>query len=194
MGNSLDRDLVANGFNGFITVRPSDGPLSQVSGALKKGVLDPRATELINLLTARSRTSEIQPSLSYSRDTSENLSRAVTTRHHLIFGRRGAGKTALMVGMKRLVCERGDLAVWANMLTYRRSLVAQAFAGVGLRVCEQIQLYYQDRKSPAVLADASTLAEELGSLARLEEIPNSRVQLLIPRMQRYFNGFAPQAH
>jgi hypothetical protein len=189
LGNLLDRDLVAYGFNGFVIVRPSDSPLLQVSGALKKGVLDARATELINLLTARSRTSEIQPSLSYIRDTSENLSRAVTTRHHLIFGRRGAGKTALMVEVKRLVCEHGDLAVWENILTYRRSSVAQAFVGIGLRLCEQIQVYYQNRKSPAVLADASTLAGELSSLAGAEEIPDSRVKPLIPRMQRMLQRF-----
>jgi len=190
LGNSLDRELALTGFNGFVTVRPSDVPLHQITGAAKQGVADPRAAELMTLLTARSRTSEIQPSLSYIRDTSENIGRATTPRHHLVFGRRGAGKTALMVEAKRLVTERGDLAVWENVQTYRRSSAAQAFVGVSVRICEQVQLFYQNRKSPAVLADASDLAQHLAMLAALETIPDSKINPLIPRMQRMLQRFS----
>jgi hypothetical protein len=189
LGNSLDKELALTGFNGFVTVRPSDLSVPPPTSAAKQGVLDPRAAELVTLLTARSRTSEIQPSLSYIRDTSENIGRATAPRHHLVFGRRGAGKTALMVEAKRLITERGDIAVWENVQTYRRSSAAQAVVGIGLRICEQVQLFYQDRASPAVLAEASTLAGTLTSLTALETIPSQKVNPLIPRMQRMLQRF-----
>ncbi len=189
VGNLLDQELALTGFSGFVTVRPSDDSAPASIGAAKQGVLDPRAAELVTLLTARSRTSEIQPSLSYIRDTSENIGRATTPRHHLVFGRRGAGKTALMVEAKRLIMAQGHLAVWENVQTYRRSSAAQAFVGISLRICEQVQLFYQDRPSPAVLAEASALASIFASLTALETIPDSKVNPLVPRMQRMLQRF-----
>ena len=190
LGNALDRDLASVGFNGFVTVRPTDGLPERIVGAAKRGVLDPRASELVTLLTARSRTSEIQPSLSYIRDTSENIGRVTTPRHHLIFGRRGAGKTALMVEAKRLITERGDVAVWENIQTYRRASPSQAFVGVSLRLCEQVQMFYQDRKAPSILAEASTLAENLNRLTGFESVSEAVVNPLIPRLQRLFQRFS----
>jgi hypothetical protein len=190
LGNLLDRDLASTGFNGFVTIRPTEGLPRRITGAAKQGVLDPRASNLVTLLTARSRTSEIQPSLSYIRDTSENIGRVTTPRHHLIFGRRGAGKTALMVEAKRLITERGDIAVWENIQTYRRSSPAQTFVGVSLRLCEQVQIFYQNRKPPAVLAEASNLAESLNKLTGLENISEAVVSPFIPKLQRMFQRFS----
>src|SRR5262249_22031504 len=59
-------------------------------------VNDTKVSRLIELLNERSRTSEQQPSLHYIKDAAENLRVAVTKRHHVVFGRRGVGKTALL--------------------------------------------------------------------------------------------------
>ena len=101
IGNALDADLADAGIDGFVTVRSAvtDEPSSTAS-ALKKGVHEARATALVQLISARSRTSEIQPSLSYVRDAAANIAVATAPRHHLVFGRRGAGKTSLMVEAK----------------------------------------------------------------------------------------------
>jgi len=42
LGNLLDRDLAATGFNGFVTIRPAEGLPRRITGAAKQGVLDPR--------------------------------------------------------------------------------------------------------------------------------------------------------
>src|SRR6266404_9647767 len=111
IGNEVDRDFAEHGIDGFVTVRQAKDSSIFVSKRVERGVQDPRAADLINLITAKSRTSEIQPSLNYIPDAANNVSRATAARHHLIFGRRGAGKTALMVEAKRIVELQGHLSV-----------------------------------------------------------------------------------
>ena len=56
---------------------------------------DPKFDQLIQLLEARSRTSDALPSLRYIEDPRANLAAVGASRHQLIYGRRGVGKTAL---------------------------------------------------------------------------------------------------
>ncbi len=87
VGNSIDRELAEQGFDGFVVVRKAEREVKDVITPLKDGVQNPKATELANLLIARARTSEAQPSLAYVPDTAQNILTAITPRHHLIFGR-----------------------------------------------------------------------------------------------------------
>jgi hypothetical protein len=128
IGNRLDGILHEQGIDGFVTMRVgAHEPPATTPTSLTKGVHDQRVSELVRLLTARSRTSEIQPSLSYVPDAAANISKVTAPRHHLIFGRRGAGKTSLMVEAKRIVEEAGNSAVWMNIQTYRREDAARVF-------------------------------------------------------------------
>lgn len=111
VGNSLDTRLATADFDGFVTVRRAIEEAAPTRKGRITGVHDDRATELVRVLQARSRTSESQPSLSYVRDTAANLAKATAPRHHLVFGRRGAGKTALLVEAKRQVEATGELVV-----------------------------------------------------------------------------------
>src|SRR5258706_13698744 len=77
LANDVDQQLAAKGFAGFVAVRPVDDAPRKSAGALKKGVFDARALDLANLLSARSRTSEAQPSLTYIRDAADSLSATV---------------------------------------------------------------------------------------------------------------------
>src|SRR5438067_9091263 len=79
------------------------------------GVHDNRIPGLLELMSARARTSESQPSLRYVADVAETLKLAVSPRHHLIFGRRGVGKTALLLEARRLLEKEGALTLWVNM-------------------------------------------------------------------------------
>ena len=71
--NEIDRELAAIGFKGFVTIREVDPTKRAVTGRLRRGVIDGRANDLIALITARSRTSEAQPSLEYIKDAAENF-------------------------------------------------------------------------------------------------------------------------
>src|SRR5438874_13453406 len=59
LGNRVDKELASQGFRGFVTVRPVE--MADHAPAMSAGVSDTRATELVKLLTAHSRTSEVQP-------------------------------------------------------------------------------------------------------------------------------------
>lgn len=58
--------------------------------------------QLIQLLEARSRTSDALPSLQYMEDPRASLAAVGASRHQMIYGRRGVGKTALLLEAKRI--------------------------------------------------------------------------------------------
>src|ERR1019366_2332722 len=87
-------------------------------------------------MNARARTSEAQPSLRYVADVAERISLAVAPRHHLVFGRRGVGKTALLLEAKRVVEKQGALTLWVNMHPLRELSKEDAFLTIGLRLCD----------------------------------------------------------
>jgi hypothetical protein len=88
------------------------------------------------LMNARARTSETQPSLRYVADVAETLKLAVAPRHHLIFGRRGVGKTALLLEAKRTLEKEGALSLWVNMHPLRDLSKDDAFLTIALRICD----------------------------------------------------------
>lgn len=123
--------------NGFVTVRlVKSAPPKRASGKQVKNVHDERVASLMRLLTERSRTSESQPSLRYIQDVGERLSLAVSPRHHLVFGRRGVGKTALLLEAKRVLEAEGVHVLWVNMQPLRSLSAVHAFLTVALRICD----------------------------------------------------------
>lgn len=111
VGNELDDELASRGYKGFVTVRRGELKTAEAQRRRVVGVHDDRATELVRLVAARSRTSEVQPSLAYVPDVAANISAATAPRHNLVVGRRGAGKTALLVEAKRLITADDHLSV-----------------------------------------------------------------------------------
>lgn len=122
--------------NGFVTVKKSKEVSGRKSVSQIKGVHDPKIGELLNLLSTRSRTSESQPSLRYIKDVEERLSGAMAPRHNLIFGRRGVGKTSLMLEAKRLLEGSGAVVLWVNAQSLRSLGVGSAFLTVALKICD----------------------------------------------------------
>ncbi|MFM0244279.1 ATP-binding protein [Paraburkholderia sediminicola] len=131
--------------NGFVTVRQVATTATAKKGAAKsvKNVHDPRVATLLELLNARSRTSETQPSLRFIKDVDERLNLALSPRHQLIFGRRGVGKTSLLLEAKRLLEESGALVLWVNMHPFRSLDAGKAFITIVSRLCDLAEGAYR---------------------------------------------------
>jgi hypothetical protein len=131
--NEIDAELAATGFKGFITIRKADAAASRPAPRITS-LDDARVNELVNLLTSRARTNLVQPSLSYIPDAHNNISLAVSARHHLIFGRRGAGKTSLLAEVKTRIEKEGNLTAWVNLQSLRHETTERIF----MLICQHL--------------------------------------------------------
>ena len=181
--------------NGFVTVRQKKTNLRKEESTRVSGVHDERIPNLMGLLSARSRTSETQPSLRYIEDAAERLSLAISARHHLIFGRRGVGKTALLLEAKRVLEVQGSQVLWVNMQALRSLSAPHAFLTVAIRLCDLMLGSYAGR------SDQSRGMDSLKMLrATLEQWfqPSAGtlgdVALLVPQLQQACARFALHAH
>ncbi len=194
IGNSLDLEIQNAGVKGFVTVRKADADEPKQEKPTATGVGNPKATDLISLLNSRSRASELQPSLSYVPDTAFNIRTVSGNRHHLIFGRRGVGKTALMVEAKRLVTEAGHASVWINLQTLRKETVARAYCVILQRVCDSMQIHFGCKSlPPTVLSHILELNEQLDRALLQDEVSDKLMGRLIPRAQRVIRRFVETA-
>jgi len=130
------RELDTEIESGFVTVRHANPVRNSQQRKPVSGVHDDRIPALVELMNARARTSETQPSLRYVPDVSERINLAVSPRHHLVFGRRGVGKTALLLEAKRLLEKAGALTLWVNMHPLRDLKKEDAFLTIALRLCD----------------------------------------------------------
>ncbi|MBR0969609.1 ATP-binding protein [Bradyrhizobium japonicum] len=168
----------------LVVVRQAKVSSQEVASAVHS-INDERVSKLIELLNERSRTSEQQPSLEYIKDAAENLRVAVTRRHHLIFGRRGVGKTALLLEVKRRVERASGAVLWINMQVLRGLDANRSFLTVVKRICELPSVLHKQRTlSPASIAKADDLARRVQSLSDLSSLPEQKVAQLIPDAQR----------
>ncbi|MFK0214785.1 hypothetical protein [Streptomyces sp. NPDC090298] len=114
-----------------VTFRPHRAEEKKVSDPQSKGLLSgPKVDQLIQLLEARSRTSDALPSLKYMEDPRASLPAIGASRHHLVFGRRGVGKTALLLEAKRIAERDGHVTAWINAHTLRLLDVPSAFLAI----------------------------------------------------------------
>jgi hypothetical protein len=106
--------------NVLVTVRAAD-PEDRVTAERSPvtSVSDLRVDELVRLIASHSRSSLARPSLEYIQNGQAHLSRLISSRHCLVYGRRGAGKTSLLVEGRRTVESQGGVPVWLNMQPYR---------------------------------------------------------------------------
>ena len=181
--------------NGFVTIRQTKVSPLPVDSVRVKGVHDERVPDLIRLLSARSRTSETQPSLRYIEDVAERLSLAISPRHHLIFGRRGVGKTALLLEAQRVLELNGSNVLWVNMQSLRSLSASHAFLTVALRICDLMLGAY------AVRSESSSGTESLKLLrATFEQWfqpvtgSTNDLALLVPQLQQACARFCLQTN
>jgi len=143
IGSELDSQIE----NGFVTVRLAEETLSKPPSPVAS-IRDARISKLIGLLEARSRTSEVQPSLRYVEDVEGRLQVARAPRHHLIFGRRGAGKSALMMETRSQLEKAGTQVVWLNIQSVRQLASEGAFLTLASRLCDLPITQFASRTTP----------------------------------------------
>jgi hypothetical protein len=168
----------------FVTVKraPAHATASAV-GALTS-LSDARVTTLIELLNARSRTSEQQPSLKYIKDAAAWVAVCKAPRHNLIFGRRGVGKTALMLEAKKQIESQGDCTFWMNIQSLRGLDAKRAFLNVVLRLCDLPTTVFQGRdRAPTSVDHAKDLRAKVSKLVESQSITSIRVSNIVPQTQ-----------
>lgn len=195
IGNDLDDIISTDSHKAFVVVRraPKDLDVPVTTKAMTAGVRDPRATELIRLISARSRVSEVQPSLSYIRDVRASISAVTAGRHHLVFGRRGAGKTALLVEAKSQVDREGALSCWVNLQTYRNEPADRVFLYILEEILTIVTMKQQEvRPESAVSVMAVELFEAVRRLLGARVTSREDTQRLIPSVARLMRRFLDQ--
>lgn len=186
--SKFDREMLGRGEKGFVVVRPLS-PTVELARSGQRNLSDSRASVLVNLLNARARTSEVQPSLSYIPDAARNITAVVSPRHQLIFGRRGAGKTALLVEAKRLVEKSGDVAVWVNLQTFRHSAGPETVASLADRLLELIQVKSLSHDGSRLAADAAAIRQDISAMLTATTLAYRDVAKLLPPLQKLLRRF-----
>jgi hypothetical protein len=191
IGNDLDEEISSPGNRAFVIVRKApEELLEKEMRPLSSGVQDARSTDLSNLISARSRVSEAQPSLSYVKDADRNLFAVTTPRHHLIFGRRGAGKSALLVEAKRSLDSESNISSWTNMQTLRNESAGRVFLHVVEDLLQAVVTRQQRIRSESPISvQAVDVYEEVRSLLSIESPAPDWPTRLIPKVQRTLKRF-----
>ena len=170
--------------NHLIVVRRTSDAETEDKSSIRT-VNDGKVSHLIELLNERSRTSEQQPSLQYIKDAAENLRVAVTKRHHVVFGRRGVGKTALLLEAKRQIEAFGGMTLWINVQTLRGLNAAAAFLTVVRRIAElPLVVHHGRRNAPPSVAAAQKLGAWAQQLLEKDAVAATQVGPLVPDAQR----------
>ncbi|WP_131807575.1 ATP-binding protein [Mycolicibacterium wolinskyi] len=146
----------------LVRVNQSSREIQEREKSPRSGRLaNPRVDQLIRLLEARSRTSITVPSLQYKEDPRASVDSAAEARNHLIFGRRGVGKTALLLEVRRAIEDRGDCEHWVNAQVYRHLDPDEAYVSIICDVLAAIVARLSDR-SP-IAASIESARESLKS-------------------------------
>lgn len=186
LGNRIDEELARDGIDGFVTVRRAKQGSRRErerQRSLHGGVRDDRVVGFASVLEGRSRASEIQPSLEYVPDTGDNLASILTEHNHLVFGRRGAGKSALMAEAKRVLEARGDcLIVWLNIQTYRAEGPDRVFLWTCRAILERV-LSRQVELGDSIVAEARRMAQDCDELLAQRAAEHADAARLVPRLQ-----------
>jgi len=153
-------------------------------GGRVASVHDERCEKLVKLVSAHNRVSNAQPSLAYVADARATISAVSAARHHLIFGRRGAGKTALMVETKRQLEASGALAAWVNIQTYRQEDPQRVVLWVLVEMLQAIQVSRLLPEGSQVALRVGKLVNDVQGLLDASSTEVEKVHSLVPRAQQ----------
>lgn len=183
--------------HGFVTVRQITQKKAPKKNGSKsvKDVHDDRVATLLELLNARSRTSETQPSLRFIKDFDERLNLALSPRHQLIFGRRGVGKTSLLLETKRLIEGAGSLALWVNIHPFRSLDAGRAFLTIASRLCDLVHSAY--RSNVATLSGTNLITVARATIEELAFGPSvsfEQASTVVPLLQQALSRFSTESN
>ncbi len=185
-GDEIERALTSDFDVPTLIVIRRDTPKQNKDSKDAINVQSRRVDELLNLIAARNRVSEVQPSLSYVRDSAGNLALATAQRNHLILGRRGVGKSTLLVEAKQRLDESGAVTVWINFQTYRRQTPQHILLLTVREICQAIVARLErDRLTTRLLRDGAALTEKIDARLAQESVSHHEVNLLTPGVQTF---------
>lgn len=169
----------------FIVVRRAAESDLLLNASPFAGINDSRVDELIRLISAKSRVSSVEPSLVYVPDARASLSTITASRHHLVFGRRGAGKSALMMEARREVSGDGAVISWTNIQTLRHETPQRIFLFI---MDDILSAVIAERQAVSTRSNlALTLAEmhqQIRDLLAKDSTTVEEAQRVVPRAQR----------
>ncbi|MUU73228.1 ATP-binding protein [Pseudarthrobacter sp. GA104] len=126
---TLNKQVDGDSSSFVVVVRPAVVADAPVAPPVRRGRLAERdVDQLVQLMEARSRTSDALPSLHYVEDPRTSLAAVGASRHQLVYGRRGVGKTALLLEAKRVAEREGHVTLWLNAHVLRHHTVGNAAA------------------------------------------------------------------
>ncbi|WP_436525603.1 hypothetical protein [Actinoplanes sp. HUAS TT8] len=191
IGNELDDEISFPDNRAFVIVRKAPSELLESKSApFTDGVQDLRALDLQRLISARSRVSEALPSLSYVRDATLNLPAVTAGRHQLIFGRRGAGKSALLVEARRRLEDATAISCWINMQTLRNESPDRVFLYVVDEMLAEIVANQHSLNSQSRISmNAASLYQQIEGMLTRDIVTHEDVTRLIPLVQRVVKRF-----
>jgi len=178
----IARELDGQIESGFVTIRQAPSAKGMKRREPVFTVHDERVPKLIELMSARARTSEAQPSLRYVEDASERRALAISPRHHLVFGRRGVGKTALLLEARKQLERSGALTLWVNMHTLRDFDKQEAFVTISLRLCD-LAMGALRGEAPEVSSRIGAIRASLADAQADSGQKRPRVSVFIPQLQ-----------
>jgi hypothetical protein len=191
LASLLEADLqAADSKPVFLVVRKETNASRPDGAAGVKSVQDQKVDDLIRLISARSRVSSIEPSLVYVQDARASLSTVTASRHHLVFGRRGAGKSALLMEARRQVEREGDLISWTNVQTLRHETPQRIFLYILEELISTAIAGRQSVSNRSSLSLAlSELHERIRQLTNKDVTSQDEAMRLVPRAQRALAQF-----
>ena len=167
-----------------ISVRSAPSASTVVPGPVRS-LSDPRVDALVQLLTSRSRTSEAQPSLSYIPNNTANIAAVTGTRHHLVFGRRGAGKTALLLEARREIMRHDHASAWMNMQPLRSEGVERTFLHVVRVLFESLvtEVHARDLTHAQFFERLNDMRNRVRAQLDRSALTTTAIRRMIPEMQ-----------
>ncbi|EON16036.1 hypothetical protein C265_29575 [Cupriavidus sp. GA3-3] len=122
------------------------------------------------------------------------MSVAITPRHHLVFGRRGVGKTSLLLEAKRLLENQGAYVLWVNVQSLRSLGVGSAFLTVALKLCDLLLSAQEAVRSSQAGFDAlRALRANIEQRFAANGSTLQDVAILVPQLQQECSRFTLQA-
>lgn len=173
----------------LITVRKGV-PLEKAIGPVKS-LSDARVTELVSTLNEYVRAGEDFREFHYIEDASGKVAQAVSQRHHIIFGRRGVGKTALLLEVRRRLSNDLTPVFWKNLKPYSRLDDVGAFLTLSMDMVHEAMSTLQGAgRRTSLFSDFEEIVSEIKTvLAGEKRIQNQFSDSVAPRLNQLFRRF-----
>lgn len=169
--------------NSFVVVvRPAIVAGAREALPKRRGRLAERdVDQLVQLMEARSRTSDALPSLHYVEDPRTSLAAVGASRHQMVYGRRGVGKTALLLEAKRVAEREGHVTLWLNAHVLRHHTVGNA-AAVLARMILSTLAEQGGSSGGMAFSRLRTIRDELGEIIAADQDVQSAISRLLPEI------------